>query len=103
MGSGSVWGVKSVAWPGTLYSYGPRWISIGLSKLPCGGGVGVCHSTVVASHGLSEVIFLPLAMLMKKFRMKGICERPRAHAACEMWTFVCKTEASRPIACSLFA
>src|SRR5258706_4313902 len=35
--SGSFCGVKSVACPGTLYSYGPRWTSIGLVKFPCCG------------------------------------------------------------------
>src|SRR5436853_5614957 len=80
--SGSVCGVKSPSWPGTLYSYGPRWTSIGLSKLPCGGGVGVCHSSVVAPHGLSPT-FLPLNMLTKKLIMKGICDSPRHQAATE--------------------
>ena len=48
-----------------------------LAKLPCGGGVGVCHSRVVACHGLSEPAGLPCLMLQKKLMMKGICARPR--------------------------
>ena len=35
-------------------------------KFPCGGGVGVAHSRVVASHGLSLVTFRPAKMLQKK-------------------------------------
>src|SRR5437588_8199747 len=94
--SGSVCGVKSRSWPGTLYSYGPRWTSIGLSKLPCGGGVGVCHSSVVAPHGLSEVTYLPFFMLTKKLIMNGIWARPRSHAAHEMCRFISKTHCGSP-------
>src|SRR6187455_943700 len=71
--SASFWGVKSFAWPGTLYSYGPRCTSGALAKLPCGGGVGVCHSSVVACHGLSLAAFRPFLMLQNTLRMKGIC------------------------------
>src|SRR5437879_11900148 len=101
--SGSVCGMKSPSWPGTLYSYGPRWTSIGLVKLPCGGGVGVCHSSVVPPHGLSEGILRPLLMLMKKLRMNGICETNSNHAAQEMCLFACRTDAGIPIAASLCA
>src|SRR5258706_12223368 len=78
--SGSFCGVKSVACPGTLYSYGPRWTSIGLVKFPCGGGGGVCHSSVVAFHGVSQVTLRPLLLLMKKFGINGICAKPRSRA-----------------------
>ena len=32
----------------------------GVAKLPCGGGVGVCHSSVVECHGLSLDFFAVL-------------------------------------------
>src|SRR5438034_7654157 len=85
--SGSVCGVKSPSWPGTLYSYGPRWTSSGLSKLPCGGGVGVCHSMVVACQGLSEGIFFPCRILQKKLMMNGIWARQRNQAPTETYLF----------------
>src|SRR5437773_12469447 len=88
--SGSVCGVKSWSWPGTPYSYGPRWTSIGLSKFPCGGGVGVCHSSVVAPHGLPELTFLPCFMLGRKLMIHGIRARPSTQAAHEMSPFMRK-------------
>src|SRR5882724_4396869 len=83
-GSGSFCGVKSEECPGTLYSYGPRWTSGALSKFPWGGGVGVCHSRVVACQGLSEVTFLPCLILTKRLIMNGIWDRANPTAAQRM-------------------
>src|SRR5215471_18786710 len=61
--SGSNCGVKSFAAPGTLYSYAPRYTIGSVRKLPCPGGDGADHSSVVASHGLS-LTFFPAQMLV---------------------------------------
>jgi len=45
------------------------------AKLPCGGGEGAVHSSVVASHGLSFT-FSPCLMLQKKLMMKGNLSEP---------------------------
>src|SRR5213594_2280621 len=84
--SGCVCMVKSALCPGTLYSYGPRWICTGRLKLPCGGGVGVSHSTVVACHGFSGV-FLPRQRVQKKLMINGSCARQRKQAAIETYLF----------------
>src|SRR6476646_4253026 len=78
--SGSNDGVKSRAAPGTLYSYGPRSTIGSVRKLPCPGGEGADHSSVVASHGFLSVS-APHLMLPKKLRMNGIWKIPRDHAA----------------------
>src|SRR5437868_5527670 len=78
--SGSNWGVKSRGEPGTLYSYGPRYTIGSVTKLPCPGGDGADHSSVVASHGLRSTAS-PHLMLEKKFTMNGSWNRPRPHAA----------------------
>src|SRR6516164_10609910 len=78
--SGSNCGVKSLAAPGTLYSYGARYTIGSARKLPCGGGDGADHSSVVASQGLRSTA-LPHLMLMKKLTMKKSCARPRPQAA----------------------
>ena len=65
-------------------------------KLPCGGGVGVCQSSVVACHGLSEATFCPWRMLQKKLMMNGIWAMPRNQAACEMFTLRWRIEAGKP-------
>src|SRR4051794_41480296 len=78
--SGSNCGVKSLAAPGTLYSYGPRYTIGSARKLPCPGGDGADHSSVVASHGFRSTA-VPHRMLMKKFTMKKICASPRPHDA----------------------
>src|SRR5947208_2239717 len=78
--SGSNCGVKSFAAPGTLYSYGPRYTIGSVTKLPCPGGDGAAHSSVVASHGLRSTAF-PHLMLEKKFTMNGSWNSPRPHAA----------------------
>ena len=81
--------MKSVAWPGTLYiRKGRDELRSIVAKLPCGGGVGVCHSSVVACHGLSESTFWPFLMLQKKLMMNGICARPRPTAAHRMYDHV---------------
>src|ERR1044072_6067442 len=67
-------GEKSLAAPGTLYSYGPRYASGAVAKLPCGGGEGAAHSMVVACHGFWSV-FSPCRMLQKKLKMNGIWKR----------------------------
>src|SRR5262249_36926235 len=63
--SGSNCGVKSRADPGTLYSYGPRYTIGSGRKLPCPGGDGADHSSVVASHGFLSTS-APHLMLLKK-------------------------------------
>src|SRR3954464_11149295 len=78
--SGSNCGVKSRAEPGTLYSYGPRYTIGSVRKLPCPGGDGADHSSVVASHGLRSTS-APHLMLLKKLKMHGSWKRPRPHAA----------------------
>src|SRR5882762_3637036 len=78
--SGSNWGVKSRADPGTLYSYGPRYTIGSVRKLPCPGGDGADHSSVVASHGFRSTS-LPHLRLMKKLTMNGSWKSPRPHAA----------------------
>src|SRR5665213_3667213 len=77
--SGSNCGVKSLAAPGTLYSYAPRYTIGSVSKLPCPGGDGADHSSVVASHGFLPTFWPPL-MLQKKLMMKKIWKNPRPHA-----------------------
>src|SRR5436190_17026466 len=69
--SGSNCGLKSRAAPGTLYSYGPRYTIGSVRKLPCPGGDGAAHSSVVPSHGFRSTAF-PHLMLMKKLTMKKI-------------------------------
>src|SRR5437762_13051169 len=69
--TGSFCIVKSRSRPGRLYSYGPRYATGVVRKLPCGGGEGAVHSSVVASHGLSFT-FSPCLMLQKNLMMKGI-------------------------------
>src|SRR5471030_1672401 len=84
--SGSKHGVKSFAAPGTLYSYGPRYTIGSVRKLPCPGGDGADHSSVVASHGLLPT-GLPHLMLEKKLMMNGIWKSPRLHDAKPITTF----------------
>src|SRR6266446_10139449 len=84
--TGSFCIVKSRAWPGRLYSYGPRYATGATTKFPCGGGEGAVHSSVVASHGLSFT-FCPRFMLQKKLMMNGICARPITQAAIEIGVF----------------
>src|SRR5262249_18638405 len=79
-------GVKSRGAPGTLYSYGPRYAIGSATKLPCPGGDGADHSSVVASHGLRST-FLPAQMLDTKLMTNGIWKRPRPHAAKPMTRF----------------
>src|SRR5436190_2235050 len=55
-------------------------------KLPCGGGDGAVHSSVVACHGLSSTFF-PYLMLQKKLMMNGIWARPIVQAAHEIGVF----------------
>src|SRR5262245_44955835 len=81
-------GWKSVVRPGTLYSYGPRCTSGGCSKLPCGGGDGAAHSSVVASHGFAPTFF-PFFRLMKKLMMNGICATASIQAPHDETTFQC--------------
>src|ERR1700735_2092952 len=57
-----------------------------VTKLPCGGGEGAAHSSVVAFHGLFPT-FLPNQMLWKKLKMNGICASPSSHAETDMNTF----------------
>src|SRR6185295_3187850 len=83
-------GVKSVGCPGTLYSYGPRCADGGERKLPCGGGDGAAHSTVVASQGLAPTGW-PCLMLRKKLMMKGIWASARPQAENDMNLFQCST------------
>src|SRR5258708_39189670 len=83
-------GTKSLAAPGTLYSYGPRYASGATRKLPCGGGEGVAHSIVVACHGFASA-FSPFQMLQKKLKMKGIWKIARVHAPQEDTTFRWRT------------
>src|SRR6266436_6626282 len=78
--------VKSRSRPGRLYSYGPRYAIGVVRKLPCGGGEGAVHSSVVASHGLSFT-FSPRLMLQKKLMMNGIWARPMIQAAHEIGWF----------------
>src|SRR3954464_7733560 len=83
-------GTKSLAAPGTLYSYGPRYASGAVRKLPCGGGEGAAHSMVVACHGFASV-FSPFQMLQKKLKMNGIWNIPSVHAPQDEMTFRCRT------------
>src|SRR6266481_4806703 len=78
--SGSNCGVKSFAAPGTLYSYGPRYTIGSVRKLPCPGGDGADHSSVVASHGFLSTS-APHLMLPRKLTMNGSWNKPRLHAA----------------------
>src|SRR5262245_44870800 len=90
--SGSNCGVKSLACPGTLYSYGPRYTIGSVRKLPCPGGDGADHSSVVASHGFLSTA-APHLMLMKKLTMKNSWKKPSAHDAWPWTTFQCSTPA----------
>src|SRR3954452_19567618 len=83
--SGSNDGVKSRAAPGTLYSYGPRYAIGSVRKLPCPGGEGAAHSSVVASHGFLSMT-LPHLMLEKKLMMNGIWKSPSVQAAIPITT-----------------
>jgi len=69
--SGSNCGVKSLAAPGTEYSYGARYTIGSVRKLPWPGGDGADHSSVVASQGFLPTALPPL-MLAKKLMMNGI-------------------------------
>src|ERR1019366_2652656 len=60
------------------------------AKFPCGGGVGVCQSSVVARQGLAPT-FLPWLMLQNKMMMNGICAMPRRTAAHKITPFNCIT------------
>src|SRR3954469_15585372 len=93
--SGSNDGVKSLAAPGTLYSYGPRYTIGSVRKLPCPGGDGADHSSVVASHGLRSTS-APHLMLKKKLMMNGIWNSPRPQAANPIIRF----HFSRPALCA---
>src|SRR6516164_7583773 len=93
--SGSNCGVKSLAAPGTLYSYGPRYTTGSVTKLPCPGGDGADHSSVVASHGLRSTT-APHLRLEKKLTMNGIWKSPRAQAAKPITRF----HLSRPALCA---
>src|SRR6476661_3204602 len=73
--SGSNCGLKSRAAPGTLYSYGPRYTIGPVRKLPCPGGEGADHSSVVVSQGFLSTAF-PHLMLMKKLMMKNNWNSP---------------------------
>src|SRR5437773_3364828 len=84
--SGSNCGVKSLAAPGTLYSYGPRYTTGSVRKLPCPGGDGADHSSVVASQGFLSTA-LPHFRLMKKLMMNGIWKSPSVQAAIPITTF----------------
>src|SRR6266850_1098543 len=84
--SGSNCGVKSFAAPGTLYSYGPRYTIGSVTKLPCPGGEGADHSSVVASHGFRSTS-APHLMLQKKLTMNGSWKRPSDQAAIPMTMF----------------
>src|SRR5437899_7380837 len=84
--SGSNCGVKSFAAPGTLYSYGARYTIGSVTKLPCPGGDGADHSSVVASHGFLSTT-LPHFRLEKKLMMNGSWNSPRPHAAKPMTRF----------------
>src|SRR5438874_2499528 len=77
-------GSKSLLFPGTLYSYGSRYTTGGVTKLPCGGGEGAAHSSVVDCHGFSAA--LGCRRLAKKFQMNGSCAMARPHADHEMRT-----------------
>src|SRR4029453_5745946 len=79
---------KSLAAPGTLYSYGPRYACGATTKLPCGGGEGAVHSIVVACHGFCSA-FSPFLRLQKKLKMKGIWKIARIHAPHDETTFQC--------------
>src|SRR4051812_42438435 len=83
-------GRKSLPAPGTLYSYGPRYASGAVRKLPCGGGEGDAHSIVVACHGFPSV-FSPFQMLQKKLKMKGIWKIARIQAPHDEMTFRWRT------------
>src|SRR5262245_51638406 len=76
----SNWGEKSRGAPGRLYSYGPRYTAGSVRKLPCPGGDGADHSSVVASHGFLSTA-LPHLMLVKKLMMKNSWKRPRLQEA----------------------
>src|SRR2546426_6501219 len=84
--SGSNCGVKSLGAPGTLYSYGPRYTTGSVRKLPCPGGEGADHSSVVASQGFLSTGF-PHLMLEMKLMMNGIWNSPRLQAAKPITTF----------------
>src|SRR5216683_2310199 len=83
--SGSNCGVKSFAAPGTLYSYGARYTIGSVTKLPCPGGDGADHSSVVASHGFLSTT-LPHLRLLKKLMMNGIWNNPSVQAAMPITT-----------------
>src|SRR5690606_39859259 len=53
--------------PGTLYSYGPRYTTGIVSKLPCGGGEAATHSSVFAFHGLRSAV-RPRSILLTKLK-----------------------------------
>src|SRR5207248_9320754 len=72
-------GWKSLLRPGSLYSYGSRSTTGGVTKLPCGGGEGAGHSSVLACHGFSAA--LGWRRLPKKFQMNGSCAIARARTA----------------------
>src|SRR6187397_371537 len=84
--SGSNCGVKSLAEPGTLYSYGPRYTIGSVTKLPWPGGEGADHSSVVASQGFLSTR-APHLILVKKLMMNGIWKKPSDQAAMPITRF----------------
>src|SRR5206468_2664630 len=77
--------LKPACTPRGLYSYGPRYTTGGTGKFPCGGGVGVDHSSVVACQGFSTARSF-FRMLQKKLMMNGIWANARPQADQEEMT-----------------
>src|SRR5262249_25746552 len=86
--TGTFCGTKSSFSPGRLKSNGQRY-TVGSSspKLPCAGGQGAVHSSVVAFHALRSVARLPAKMLKKKLNRKISGAEPKTKAEIVMNTF----------------
>ena len=79
--SGSNWGVKSFAAPGTLYSYGPRYTTGSVEEVAVSGRR---RRRPLERRRLPRVADRPTAphlMLQKKLKMNGSWNSPSAHAA----------------------
>src|SRR2546429_6155456 len=71
---------------GSPYSYGPARIRTGPSKLPTGTGVGSCHSSERAIHGLAGAGTRETTSDHTKFARNTSIDAPRRNAALDTQT-----------------
>src|SRR2546423_11942001 len=79
------------------YSYGPRKTSTFSEKFPSGGGVGVCHSNVVAFQGLFDSILAVLLRVWMTLARKGAWEIARSSVAANIIWFSAMLQCGKPM------